>query len=140
MPIPEDIHIAYESYYTSDTPPPPTPLRSLYRRVRIGYLAGRFGYSCTPVYWWERVLSRIAGVVPRLRVRPDFSSMWLPANPGRKLLDVECGRDDALKNLAEPASRLFGTLSGRLARTCRSGVGGITAWEHFRQDCAWPDS
>ncbi|MGH6893858.1 MAG: class I SAM-dependent methyltransferase [Dongiaceae bacterium] len=101
MPTPEDIHEAYQSYFTHDAAPPPTALKRLYHRVRLGYLARRFGYGNGSVASWQRTLGAVAGPVPHLRARFDFNAMWLSAKPGGRLLEVGSGRGDALKFFME---------------------------------------
>jgi SAM-dependent methyltransferase len=96
MPTPEDIHKAYRNYFTHDAAPARTGLRSMYHWMRLGYLAKRYGYgdATTPV--WQRLLGSVAGLLPSIRAGFDFNARWLRARTGGKLLEMGCGRGEAL--------------------------------------------
>lgn len=89
MPVPEDIHLAYESYYTHAGAKGNTTLwRRLLAAAKRGYLANRFGYDAD-------VGARMAGLLPWFypgrAAELDFSVMWLHARGKGRLLDVGAG-------------------------------------------------
>ena len=100
MPIPEDIHEAYNDYYTHDAVAPDSWLRRTYHAVRAAYLVKHLGYSgkYRPGVT-HRLLAALTAMAPHLRARFDASVMWLPARTGGRLLEIGCGRGDMLKNL-----------------------------------------
>jgi 2-polyprenyl-3-methyl-5-hydroxy-6-metoxy-1,4-benzoquinol methylase len=101
QPIAEDIHEAYSDYYTHRAASSDSWLRHNYRAVRAAYLKMRFGYQPgMPTMLWHRALASMVWGLPDLRVRFDSSVMWLPAQPGGRLLEVGCGRGDMLEVLA----------------------------------------
>ena len=91
MPLPEDIHLAYQSYYTHVRPPPRGGLLArAFRAAKRGYLALRFGYS-EGVAAWERVPGLLPWLYPGRPAELDFSVMWMPAAARGRLLDVGAG-------------------------------------------------
>jgi SAM-dependent methyltransferase len=98
MPLPEDLHKAYQSYYTHEKRPIRSdPIAHLFAAAKRGYLANRFGYS-ERASLLERVMGLLPWVYPGRPVELDFSVMWLsrPIAHGAKqaaasLLDVGAG-------------------------------------------------
>ena len=91
MPLAEDIHKAYEIYYThAEEPDRSGLLARLFTAAKRGYLAIRFGYlEDLPLP--ARALGILPFVYPGRAAELDFSVMWL--EPGRRgrLLDVGAG-------------------------------------------------
>lgn len=93
MPVPEDIGLAYQGYYTHDQPAPgPSMLRNAVYGVWDSYLGVRFGYAHGVGPSWVKPFSRLALLHPGGRDELDAAAMHLPA-PKRKarVLDVGCG-------------------------------------------------
>jgi SAM-dependent methyltransferase len=91
MPLEEDIHKAYASYYTHAVRQGGGGLlRRLFDAAKRGYLANHYGYSAG-----AGVAARVLGLLPWFYPgRPaelDFSVMWLEAGARGRLLDVGAG-------------------------------------------------
>lgn len=91
MPLQEDIHKAYASYYTHAARQGGGGLlRRLFDDAKRGYLANHYGYTAG-----AGPLARLLGLLPWLYPgRPaelDFSVMWLHAGARGRLLDVGAG-------------------------------------------------
>jgi len=59
-PLPEDVHKAYESYYTHAAPRARGPLGRLFDAAKRGYLANHFGYA-NGVSLLDRTLGLLPG-------------------------------------------------------------------------------
>lgn len=98
MPLEEDISKAYQNYYThqdryiSNTWP-----RRVYRLVKEGYLAHKYGYHSELDLSWKKVLGMLIYLHPGRRADFDISVMYLPAQPNGRLLEVGCGSGQMLK-------------------------------------------
>jgi SAM-dependent methyltransferase len=89
MPVEEDIHKAYASYYTHAVPQAEDGLlRRLFSSAKRGYLANHYGYSASAV---ERLLGLLPWFYPGRPAELDFSVMWLKAGARGRLLDVGAG-------------------------------------------------
>lgn len=99
MPIEEDIGKAYQDYYTHQDIPDlhNTWLLNVYRLVQEGYLAHKYGYHIESVATWKRLLGMLIYLHPGRRADFDFTVMYLPAQPGNRLLEVGCGSGKKLK-------------------------------------------
>jgi len=91
MPLEEELHKAYESYYThAGGRSHEGMIAGLLGAMKRGYLANRFGYreGVSP-------LVRLAGLLPLLYPgRPpelDLSVMWLPASRRGTMIDIGAG-------------------------------------------------
>ena len=93
MPIEEDLGKAYHRYYTHQDPsvPATTLLRRVYRRIKAGYLAGKYGYEASNTSPLFRLLGTGFYLHPGRRAQLDASVFYLPAQPGARLLEVGCG-------------------------------------------------
>lgn len=99
MPIEEDSTKLYGNrYYThaNDAPRQLPGLRRFYTRVLDGYLAWRYGYAQPR----QRLISRLLGILLWAhgghRAEADASVMFLPAQPGGKLLEIGFGGGESL--------------------------------------------
>jgi 2-polyprenyl-3-methyl-5-hydroxy-6-metoxy-1,4-benzoquinol methylase len=102
MPLLEDLPKAYANYYTHAGAPEKTGcrrLRNLYREVKKAYLASTFGYDSESVSWSARLLSKLLFFFPERRGGIENEVMFLPAQPGAKLLDVGCGAGERLEKM-----------------------------------------
>jgi 2-polyprenyl-3-methyl-5-hydroxy-6-metoxy-1,4-benzoquinol methylase len=102
MPMLEDLPKAYANYFTHGTAPEKTGyrrLRNLYRKVKKAYLASAFGYDSESVNWSARWLSKLLLFFPERRLGIENEVMFLPAQPGAKLLDVGCGAGERLEQM-----------------------------------------
>jgi methionine biosynthesis protein MetW len=98
-PADEDIGEVYREYYTHDGGEPGGSwLRNLYGAIQHAYWSRRFGYptgETTQKQW----LALLAYLHPGRREEMDSAVMYLPAQPGGKILDVGCGNGARLKLL-----------------------------------------
>lgn len=103
MPIEEDIAKAYQRYYThKDATESHSPFaRTIYRMISEGYLASKYCYGQGTVGFWQRTLSLLIYLHPPQRSNLDFSVMYLPANPGGRVLEVGPGAGRNLARLQE---------------------------------------
>ncbi len=103
MPLEEDITKAYLNYYTHEDPAAhalQTWPRRMYRKMKEGYLAHRYGYpSSEAPTFWKRLLGMLLYLHPRRRADLDFSVMYLPAQPDGRLLEVGCGSGQMLNSM-----------------------------------------
>jgi 2-polyprenyl-3-methyl-5-hydroxy-6-metoxy-1,4-benzoquinol methylase len=104
MPVKEDIHLAYERYYTHTDAGESRPLagenfvKRLYATVQRGYLALRYGYRA-PVR--TRLLGPLAYLLPLQRTNMDFSVMCLPRRSEGHLLEIGCGGGVMLQTMRD---------------------------------------
>lgn len=101
MPIPQDINLAYQNYYTHATVN--TTVSILYRIIKTGtahYVAGKYGYRSD-----NGIAGLLASLLVRLdpgwRANADFSVFYLPAQDGGRLLEIGCGSGVMLENMQE---------------------------------------
>jgi 2-polyprenyl-3-methyl-5-hydroxy-6-metoxy-1,4-benzoquinol methylase len=110
-PLLEDLPKAYTSYYTHDAAQKKTDyrwLRNFYREVKNAHLASALGYKCESTTGLARWLSKLLLFFPERRQGIEGEVMFLPAQPGAKLLDVGCGSGERLETM----QRLGWTVSG----------------------------
>jgi len=103
MPLEEDIHKAYQNYYTHQSRnyiPNTLPHRA-YHLVKEGYLAYKYGYHTELASACKKLLGMLIYLHPGRRSALDFSVMYLPAQPNRHLLDMGCGSGQTLKLLRD---------------------------------------
>jgi 2-polyprenyl-3-methyl-5-hydroxy-6-metoxy-1,4-benzoquinol methylase len=93
QPIPEDIGLAYQGYYTHHQPEPGASwVRSAVWSVWLSYLGARFGYDRGVGAPWKRWLAPLALVHPGGPDDLEAAAMYLPCPPaGGRVLDVGCG-------------------------------------------------
>jgi 2-polyprenyl-3-methyl-5-hydroxy-6-metoxy-1,4-benzoquinol methylase len=110
MPVEEDLSKAYSTYYTHQDPgiPAPTPLRRAYRRMKAGYLAGKYGYELHTISPLFKFLGVLFYLSPGRRAKLDASVFYLPALSEGRLLEVGCGRGATLKEMADLGWRVEG--------------------------------
>ena len=129
MPVAEDLHKAYETYYTHvERQPRAGALQRLLLAAKRGYLANHYGYNAGIA---ERALGLLPWVYPGRRSELDFSVMWLRSEARGRLLDVGAGSGwlvDHLGSLGWEAEGLDfdprAVESGR-ARGLRMHLGGL---------------
>ena len=106
MPVLEDVHRLYDTYYTyADEPRSGRRLGRLLASCKRGYIANRFGYK-TGASAVDRALGVLPWFFPGRPAELDFSMMWLDAlgespearTPAR-VLDVGTGSGWLLANL-----------------------------------------
>ena len=91
MPLEEDIHKAYVSYYTHALRQGNGGLlRQLFDSAKRGYLANQYGYTAG-VGMAARLLGLLPWFYPGRPAELDFSVMWLQAGARGRLLDVGAG-------------------------------------------------
>jgi 2-polyprenyl-3-methyl-5-hydroxy-6-metoxy-1,4-benzoquinol methylase len=87
---------AYETYYTHTPGSGVSRLRLLYLRARNSYIRRRFGYPATEGSRWVQIIGTLMALLPHRRIGMDAMAMWLPWQPGGKLLEIGCGNGDRL--------------------------------------------
>jgi SAM-dependent methyltransferase len=89
MPAPQDVHRAYESYYTHHQDRPRTGvLDRLFLAAKRGYVANHYDYAAPVAY---RLLGLLPWLYPGRTAELDSSVMWLEAGTRGRLLDVGAG-------------------------------------------------
>lgn len=93
VPIPEDVGLAYQGYYTHNQPEPgPSLLRSAVYGTWHAYLGWRFGYKTGVGPRWAKPFAPLALMHPGGGDELDAAAMHLPAPSGKaRVLDVGCG-------------------------------------------------
>jgi SAM-dependent methyltransferase len=104
-PTPETIELAYRSYYTHGSAPPPPAVGRVRQRLAGDYRRARWGYSVGAAIPGGRLLSRVA---PARGATVDREIRHLPATPGGRLLDVGCGSGAFVAQMAELGWRAEG--------------------------------
>jgi len=99
VPGPNVLARAYETYFTHTAPREPSPLRSLYLKARHHYLCARFSYPARQCPWALRLAGRMMASLPHRRAAFDASVLWLPSQPGGKVLEIGCGNGELLAHL-----------------------------------------
>lgn len=101
MPVEADLGTLYRRYHThgASVAPPLTVARRVYRRLKDGYLAGRYGYSREAMPVVQRLLGQLLSLHPGRRADADFGVKHLTARPGGALLEVGCGGGESLRQM-----------------------------------------
>jgi 2-polyprenyl-3-methyl-5-hydroxy-6-metoxy-1,4-benzoquinol methylase len=99
IPTEEDIGKAYQHYGTHRDADDDAEswTRRIYNVMREGYLARAYGYNAGAVPAWKKFFGLLLYLHPAQRANLDFSVMYLPAQPGARLLEVGCGSGRMLK-------------------------------------------
>jgi SAM-dependent methyltransferase len=104
-PTPESIELAYRSYYTHGSAPPPPTVGRLRQGLAADYRRARWDYSDEPGIPGGRLIPRVA---PSRGATVDREIRHLPATPGGRLLDVGCGSGAFVARMAELGWRAEG--------------------------------
>jgi SAM-dependent methyltransferase len=104
-PTPETIELAYRSYYTHGSAPPPPAVGRVRQGLAGDYLQARWGYSDWSCIPGGRLIPRVA---PSRGATVDREVRHLPATPGGRLLDVGCGSGAFVAQMAELGWRAEG--------------------------------
>jgi 2-polyprenyl-3-methyl-5-hydroxy-6-metoxy-1,4-benzoquinol methylase len=112
LPTREDIHKAYENYYTHDLEVVDNrPIKQIVKKaaafLKSNYLALRYGYapphSRVGTFWGLAVF-----LFPTFKGRLDLRVMGLRAQPDRRLLDIGCGNGQYLELMRSLGWRVEG--------------------------------
>ena len=116
MPLEEDIGKAYINYYThQDTNEDRNRLRTrLFRFVKEGYWAKKYGYCNDSVRGWNKLLGDLIYLHPLRHAEIDMMVRYLPAQSGR-LLDIGCGNGKWLEFMQNLGWLVEGIDSDRFA-------------------------
>ena len=87
-PTPDTIELAYRSYYTHGSAPPPPAVGRVRQGLAGDYRRARWGYPDGPAIPGGRLIPLVA---PSRGATVDREIRHLPATPGGRLLDVGCG-------------------------------------------------
>jgi 2-polyprenyl-3-methyl-5-hydroxy-6-metoxy-1,4-benzoquinol methylase len=98
MPVREDVHKAYERYYTHAPRRRAGALDRLFAAAKRGYLANHFGYR-GGASAADRTLGLLPWIYPGRSAELDFSVMWLEARGRGRLLDVGAGNGWLVRNM-----------------------------------------
>lgn len=101
--MPDNVTLAkaYENYYTHASNNNASRLRNLYLRARNSYIRRRFGYPVNEHSLWVRWIGLLIALIPHRRIGMEAMAMWLPWQPGGKLLEIGCGNGDRLALLQD---------------------------------------
>ena len=116
MPLEEDIGKAYGNYYTHAGPGDSAPSetgrvgfsRRVYRLMKQGYLAGKYGYEMRRTSALARGIGKLLYLFPLRRSQLDMELRFLPAVPQGRLLDLGCGSGLWLASMRELGWRIDG--------------------------------
>lgn len=101
VPIKEDIHMAYEIYYTHKNTVLSKSgyLNTLYKRIKKGYHYFKYGYHKYSLSVFDKTLGLIAYLFPFRRAHLDFEVFYLPFQNNGKLLEIGCGNGQMLRKM-----------------------------------------
>lgn len=99
-PLREDLPNAYLNYLTHEPGRPIAPGHSLPDRVRRAHLARALDYPLTASLT-ERLLARMAALLPAFRQSVEREVMFVPFRAGGRLLEVGCGNGRQLERLVQ---------------------------------------
>ena len=101
MPIADDIHKAYETYYThvNFAARRLSAPRRIARDLGEGYLARRYGYRDQTLSRWYRTLGWLMNLHPGAMANLDFSVFYLAAKNHGRLLEVGFGSGAMLQSM-----------------------------------------
>jgi len=138
-PLPADLKLAYESYYThAQAAVRPLAVRTILRWVKEGHYATRFGYVVRGVAV-KRLLAFALLARPHFAEWLDNLIMRLPPCPGGRVLDVGCGEGRTLEQLRDLGWQVEGVdFDSRAVRNAETR--GIPARLGTLADQHYPDS
>ena len=101
MPIEEDIHIAYDNYYThDDVIVSEGAVQGMYARVKAGYMLARYGYrELDETIRGNIYLGMLAWIFPARRQRFEFAFRELRGIAKGRILELGCGAGGLLRLL-----------------------------------------
>jgi len=123
VPLEDDLHQIYRTYYTHTAADPTArPQRRIRGAVRSGYLQGALGYRRGVGATWHRYLRFLAHLYPSGAGSIQSETMFLPAPPfPARLLDVGCGNGDLLVQMRSLGWSVEGVeVDPAAARTARA--------------------
>ena len=150
QPHEEDLLLAYETYPTHVTglsTVEPKPLTGLWlfldrvnRYINAGYIAGRWGYDPFRTNRIQKLVGTLGYLRLFSRTTLDRSIMFLPSNPGGRLLEIGCGSGWMLHTLQNGGWTVtgidFDPAAVASARTL--GVKDVSA--NSLENCEYPDN
>jgi len=106
MPMREDLHKAYMTYYThkdksSDKGEGESSLRRIYEKIKLGYRAYKFGYHYEISSALDRLMGRLLLFFPTRRDHLDYGFAQLTDMHKGKLLEIGCGSGEMLRRFSD---------------------------------------
>ena len=101
MPVEQDLHKAYQTYYThtDHAVRQLSMARRLVRNIGEGYLSRRYGYNNERLPRWYWNVGGLMHLHPGAMANLDFSVFYLPAKSGGRLLEVGFGSGEMLRSM-----------------------------------------
>lgn len=99
-PLREDLPNAYLNYLTHEPGRPIAPGHRLRDRLRRAHLQRVLGYPAN-VSGLDRVLARLAALLPVFRQSVEREVMFVPFRAGGRLLEIGCGNGRQLERLVQ---------------------------------------
>ena len=124
-PVPEDLGLLYERYYTHDSESAVTGLSARPRPIRDWILAARLGYRHLEPARWRRALGAVLALAGPLREVAELAVMGLGWRGGGTVLDVGGGNGQFLEKMRGLGWEVVGVEpDARAARGARARLGG----------------
>jgi SAM-dependent methyltransferase len=98
-PVPEDIHLAYQDYYTHTSATQSNS--SLLSRMILAYHGSRFGYKSATQARLMRWSGNVLSIIPFFREHMDYPFVYLKDAKRGKLLELGVGSGETLKKFIE---------------------------------------
>jgi len=98
-PLDEDVHLAYESYYTHANAP--RAITSLMSRIVMAYQELKFNYKVNQSTPIARLLGRLLSFLPFFREHMDYPFAYLKDARRGKLLELGAGSGETLKKFVD---------------------------------------
>lgn len=145
MPIEEDIHKAYQNYYTHQDagatfPTDTSWIRQVIQFLNKGYLAGRYNYYANSTSRLQKLLGLLIYFSYFRKSSLDSSVIYIPACPQGSLLDVGCGNGQFLQNMKNLGWEVKGVEIDERAVTTARKILGLDVISGTLENAQFPDN